>query len=97
LLCGSDGCARLFAAAVIDAAAGRPFDERAALLLELLKLPALAGMTNALLAQLRREDGAAAAGVPEGGLWQIVAWAKARGLDPGKPLDGERLLGALAP
>jgi hypothetical protein len=97
LLCGSDGCARLFAAAVVDAAAGRPSDERAALLLELLKLPALAGMTNALLAQLRREDGAAAAGVPEGGLWQIVAWAKARGLDPGKPLDGERLLGALAP
>ena len=51
---------------------------------------------DALLAQLRQEDGAAMAGVPDGGLWQIAAWAKARGLDPGKPLDGERLLGALA-
>jgi hypothetical protein len=35
--CGSNECARLFAAAVLDAAVGRPFDERAASLIELLK------------------------------------------------------------
>jgi hypothetical protein len=94
-VCGSNDCARLFASVVIDGAVAKSFDERAMLIIELLKVPALADVTNMLLARLRSEDGATAAGLPDGGLWQIAAWAKARGLDPATPLDAEKLLSAL--
>jgi hypothetical protein len=46
---------------------GRPFDERAASLIELLKMPPLTNMTNTLLERLRREEGADVAAIPTGG------------------------------
>jgi hypothetical protein len=95
--CWLSQCFASFAGAVLDAARGRPFAERAGLVIELLKVPASARMrlTEALLARLRAEPGAEAAGVPDGGLWELVAWAEAGGLEPGRPLDPERLLAAL--
>jgi hypothetical protein len=95
--CWLSDCFASFAGQILDAARDRPFAERAALAVELLKVPASTRLrlTEALLARLRAEPGADAAGLPEGGLWEVVAWAEANGLEPGRPLDPERLLAAL--
>jgi hypothetical protein len=96
-LCGTSDCFALFAGAVLDSAAALPFESRAALVVELLKVPASTRLrlTETLLARLRAEPGAETAGPPDGGLWEFVAWADERGLQSGRPLDPERIFETL--
>lgn len=91
--CGLSECFGLFASTVLDATVALPFDSRAALVVELLKVPSStrSRLTEALLARLRAEPGAEPAGLPDGDLWAVVAWADARGLEPDEPLHLDRL------
>jgi hypothetical protein len=95
--CGLDQCFALFASSILNRVSARPFSERAALVLELLKVPAStrSGLTGALLARIHAEAAIAKTDLPEGGLWEFVAWSDENGLEPGRPLDPSRLFKAL--